>query len=121
MKKHIKKKIKNNIFMVGLCLICFLVIPVILMQFEDGGEGWFGMEEFLEFVFWPMAGMGISAFYAISVKNKKGWILVPVCTIICFGVMKIVEDKISFWGILICLIFEVMWYKVISFWRKIEE
>ncbi len=68
-----------------------------------------------------MAGMWISVFYAISVKNKKGWILMPVCTVICFGVMKVVEDKISFWGILICLIFEVMWYKVIYFWKKIEE
>ena len=90
MKKHIEKKIKNNIFMIGLCFICFLVIPVILMQFEDGGDGWFG-------------------------------ILVPVCTVICFGAMKVVEDKISFWGILICLIFEMIWYKVIYFWRKIEE
>ncbi len=42
MKKHIEKKIKNNIFMIGLCFICFLIIPVILMQFEDGGDGWFG-------------------------------------------------------------------------------
>lgn len=121
MKKHIKKKIKNNIFMVGLSLLCFLVIPVILMQFEDGGDEWFGMEEFLKFVFWPMAGMGISAFYAISVKNKKDWILVPICTVICFGIMTIMEKNISFWGIFICLIFEIIWHKIISFWKKIEE
>lgn len=120
MKKRIEKRIKNNIFMAGLCLICFFVIPMVFMQFEDRGEGWFGMVEFLEFVFWPMAGMAISAFYAILVKNKKTWVLVPICTIICFGAVKFLKKEIPFWGILICLVFEVIWYKVICFWKKID-
>lgn len=121
MKRHIEKKTKNSILAVILCVMCFFVLPLIMMQFGGEIEGRFGMAEFLEFVFWPMAGMGISAFYAAAVKNKKNWMLLPACTIVSLAGVNILTEGISFWISLLCLIFEAVWYEVIDFWRKIGE
>jgi len=122
MKRSVeRRKGTDSIFAVVLCVICFFVIPVIGMQFERETDGWFGMAEFFEFVFWPMAGMGISAFYAAQVKRKEVWMLVPVCTAVCLAGINILEERTSWVFSFVCLIFEVIWYEVISFWGRMGE
>lgn len=121
MKGHVGKKIRDSILVIVLCVMCFFVIPLIGMKFEAETESGFGMAEFFEFVFWPIAGMGVSAFYATAVKRREIWMLVPMCTVICLVGANVLKEGFSVWGSGICLIFEVVWYKVIGFWRKIEE
>lgn len=121
MKGRVGKQIRDSILVIVLCVMCFFVIPLIGMKFEVKAESGFGVAEFFEFVFWPMAGMGISAFYAAAMKRKEIWMLVPVCTTVCLVGVNVLEQGFSAWGSGICLIFEVVWYKVIGFWRKIGE
>lgn len=120
MGRHLQKKTKSNIWMAVLCICCFLVFPLLMMYFDGEPREGFGMAEFLVLVFWPMAGVGISTFYAIAVENGKRWMLVPVITVFCLVSVNLLMPEVSFGLSFLCLIFEGAGYGMIYFWRKMD-
>ena len=121
MSIHMNKKTKNHILVSVLCVLCFLVFPLLLLNFCGEFSDEFGMSDFLVLIFWPAAGVGISAFYAIVVKNKRIWLLVPLITVVCLILVNLIMPELSFVLSFLCLIFEAAGYGMIYFWAKLEE
>lgn len=119
MRQQTKKKVRNHILMVVGQLLAFLVIPWYLLSLDFTLTEKFGAEQFVIFILWPSAGVILSALYALAVKNEKIWLVIPGLTVCCLLLVHVLHPEISLLLSMICLIFEVMGYGMIYFWRKI--
>ena len=60
-KKHMEKRRKKYKIILALgSIICFLLVPFIMIKTEVKADPSFGMVQFFPLIFWPMAGLTLS-------------------------------------------------------------
>lgn len=118
MRRRIQKRTKNNMIMVVTCIVAFFALPLFLMYVDGDTTKRFGMTEFLVLIFWPIAGVGIGAYYAMAVKKFQKWIIYPILTVLFLIITNIICPQVNFGLSFLCLVFELAGFGMIYFWSK---
>jgi len=117
-KKHMEKRRKKYKIILALgSIICFLLVPFIMIKTEVKADPSFGMVQFFSLIFWPMAGLTLSVFCAMKVPEWR--MILLGMTAVWILILNLILPQLPFFLSFLCIIFEGAGYGMIHFWSKI--
>ena len=117
-KKHMEKRRKKYKIILALgSIICFLLVPFIMIKTEVKADPSFGMVQFFSLIFWPMAGLTLSIFCAMKVPEWR--MILLGMTAVWILILNLILPQLPFFLSFLCIIFEGAGYGMIHFWSKI--